>query len=351
MDHPYRRQPAKAFWRKTVLDRDPLEVGDWYAPKFDIGEMRIASAGSCFAQHVGRGLKELGYHYVDVEPPPPFLPRGVWSDFSYGIYSARYGNIYSAGQLRQLLDRATGQFVPEEDYWVSEDGEGVVDAFRPTLEPEPFGSVAELREHRKVHLERVVELFRSADVWIFTLGLTEIWQSRLDGAIFPVCPGTAGGEFDPARHEFRNQKAAEVRQDLQVFLKRARRINPGIRMVLTVSPVSMLATATDAQVAVASTHCKSVLRGVAGEMAAEHDEVDYFPGYEIVTAPFMRGRFFEPNARNVTPEGVRYVMSVFAGQHRPPERVAGKTPEVVQEDDDADDVKCDEKLNDVFGRP
>jgi hypothetical protein len=64
------------------------------------------------------------------------------------------------------------------------------------------------------HLARVVQAFREADVFVFTLGLTEAWVSALDGAVFPACPGTLAGEYDPARHGFRNFTATETKADL-----------------------------------------------------------------------------------------------------------------------------------------
>ena len=36
------------------------------------------------------------------QPPPALLPTDLHSRFGYGIYSGRYGNIYTARQLLQL---------------------------------------------------------------------------------------------------------------------------------------------------------------------------------------------------------------------------------------------------------
>jgi hypothetical protein len=51
---------------------------------------------------------------------------------------------------------------------------------------------------------------------------------------------------------------------------------------------------------------------VAAQALADADPlVDYFPAYEIVTAPHTRGAYFGPDAREVTRQGVRHVMRVF----------------------------------------
>ena len=41
-DHPYRAQPAKAFWRQTVPGGDGRDIGEWYTRKWPIDEARVA---------------------------------------------------------------------------------------------------------------------------------------------------------------------------------------------------------------------------------------------------------------------------------------------------------------------
>lgn len=185
-EHPYRAQPAKAFWKNVVQDIYPMDVESWYTKKFPIANERIATAGSCFAQHIGRELRNNGFNYVDAEPAPGFLHKEKWLDFGYGMYSARYGNVYTPRQLLQLIKRALGEYEPEEAPWLKDSG--YVDPFRPTIEPEPFESIDEVIAQQKYHLKCVTELFENCDIFIFTLGFTEAWVAKADGAVFPVCP-------------------------------------------------------------------------------------------------------------------------------------------------------------------
>ncbi len=39
------------------------------------------------------------------------------------------------------------------------------------------------------HLAAVRRMFEESHLFIFTVGLTEIWESTVDGAVFPVAPG------------------------------------------------------------------------------------------------------------------------------------------------------------------
>jgi hypothetical protein len=310
-DHPYRSLPDSAYWRRAVAASgagvDPL-VGDF--PRIGRAD-RVATAGSCFAQHVARKLAASGFNYLVTERAHPIVDAEAARAAGYGVYTARYGNIYTTLQLIQLVDRAYGHFIPVEDVWASPDGKSVVDPFRPTVQPGGFASEAEMHADRAQHFSAVREALETLDVMIFTLGLTEGWVATNDGAAFPLCPGVAGGTFDPAAHAFRNLRMAEIRAQIGEFVERLHAINPKARLILTVSPVPLAATASGNHVLPATIYSKSVLRAAAQEAAEDLEGVYYFPSYEIVTGPQARGRFFAEDLREVTEEGVEQVMRVF----------------------------------------
>ncbi len=311
-DHPYRDLPDSAFWRRSVALQgsavDPLAGAAFPAiARTD----KVATAGSCFAQHVARHLAAAGFRYLVTEPAHPIIDPETARAAHYGVYTARFGNIYTTLQLVQLVDRAYGRFTPAEDVWVAPDGGSVVDPFRPTIQPGGFASEAEMRADRAQHLARVREMLETLDVMVFTLGLTEGWTSRVDGAAFPLCPGVAGGMFDPAMHQFRNLRTADVREQLGTFVGQLQAVNPRARLILTVSPVPLAATASGNHVLPATIYSKSALRAAAQEAADDLPGVAYFPSYEIVTGPQARGRFFAEDLREVTEEGVEQVMRIF----------------------------------------
>ncbi|MGH6949745.1 MAG: GSCFA domain-containing protein, partial [Vitreimonas sp.] len=222
--------------------------------------------------------------------------------------SAAYGHIYTARQFLQLLLRGLGRFKPAEDRWRQDDA--VIDPFRPGLRW-PAWSDREFDLLTRQHLDRTVEALQLADVFIFTLGLTECWASAKDGAVYPACPGTIAGVYDPLAHTFVNMSTADVKADLTAILATLAAINPKLRIVLTVSPVPLVATATPGHVVAATIYSKSALVAAAVEAAREHAHVVYFPSYEIVTGPQAPERFFEADRRNVSAEGVDTVMRVL----------------------------------------
>ncbi|MBN1007492.1 GSCFA domain-containing protein [Amphritea pacifica] len=341
MSNPYDNLPDNAFWRKAVAEKHPLNIESIYKKKFNINNKhKIASAGSCFAQHIGRKLREHSFNYMDYEPAPKILAQQLRAGFGYEMYSARYGNIYTARQLIQLFERAFDEFTPKEDYW--ENDGAFFDPFRPTIEKGGYASLDELHICRRSHLKKVRQLFLDMDVFIFTLGLTEAWISKEDGAVFPLCPGTVAGSFDADKYEFHNFTYSEIVKDMLKFMNKLNQVNKGVKLILTVSPVPLTATATGNHVLTATTYSKSVLRAVAGELYQNHPRVDYYPSYELVTGAPMRSMFFEPNMRSVVPKGVEHVLSYFLQEHLPEkqQQTDQRDPESQQDED----VICDEVL-------
>lgn len=309
--NPYRSLPDHQFWTRAVAAPDWSAVDPVVETKFKLHrDDRIATAGSCFAQHIARTLARSGLTYHVTEPAPAELPAEAAQAAGYGLFSARYGNVYTARQLAQLMDRAYGRFVPSDGAWLRQDGRSV-DPFRPFVERDGFASATAVAIDRDRHLAAVRQLFETADVFVFTIGLTEAWRARSDGAVFPVAPGVVAPVSDGALYEFVNFGVDDTRRDLRDFLTKLRRVNPRVRVILTVSPVPLMATYEPRHVLVSTVYSKSVLRSAVGEIANDHAFVDYFPSYEIITGPHTRGRHFGPDLRDVQPEGVDRVMHLF----------------------------------------
>ena len=98
---------------------------------------------------------------------------------------------------------------------------------------------------------------------------------------------------------------------MHAVIARLAAINPQCRVILTISPIPLIATFEPRHALVATTYSKSVLRVVADEMWRKYDHVDYFPSYEIVTGSYSRGAYFEDDLRQVTDAGVAHVMRTF----------------------------------------
>lgn len=356
---PYSDLPPEAFWRSAVAETGVfgmtgLWTSRWVLPK----DCTFATYGSCFAQHISRALKGRKIGWIDAEPAPGRTPDDLAKAYNYGVFSSRTANIYTAAQLLLLTRLSLGAHDgAEPEFW--EDAGRFYDSLRPAIEPDGFASLAEARLSREAMLRAFRRSFTGADVFVFTLGLTEGWEHRETGQPYAMCPGTTAGRFDADAHVFRSYAYPEIVADMRAAFSLMRTVHPGIRFLLTVSPVPLTATASGQHVLVATTYSKSVLRAVAGDLAAGDEGTDYFPSYEIVTGGRSREAFFEENMRSVKPEGVAHVMEhFFAGL-----RIDGAAPVRRVKADPArakrrkaraamrqDDLACEEAILEAYNR-
>lgn len=269
--------------------------------------------------------------------------------FGYGVFSFRTGNIYTPAMLLQWLELAYAAREDIDEVW--EKSGRYFDPLRPAIEPDGFASPDELRDARRITYGALRKAVETADVFIFTLGLTERWRNREGNFEYALCPGTVAGTFDAKTHVFNNANMRQTFGALQNAVRFLRGKNPKLRILLTVSPVPLTATASGQHVLTATHYSKSVLRAAAGMMVEKLPFVDYFPSYEIITHPVFRGMFFAPNMRSVVPEGVETVMNhFFADQARVFPEKRSKSAKRTDAPLSEDDVRCEEVMLDAFAR-
>jgi hypothetical protein len=338
--HPYADLPDYAFWRRAIERLSVEEVDPVVSVPFTISKTdRIATAGSCFAQYIGTTLAKHGFNYFVTEEKP--LSPSATAE-NYGVFSARYANIYTTRQLSQLFERAFGASTPQDQIWQRNDGM-FVDPFRPQIQKAGFPTALEMTADREVHLKAVRTMFEHCSVFIFTLGLTETWLSDVDGAAVPLAPFVDGSSTSGATYHFKNLEVPEMCEDLLTFVDRLRKVNPTVRVILTVSPVPLIATYEKRHVLVSTFASKAKLRVVADVITRKVPNVAYFPAYEIVTGPHSRGRYFDNDLRTVTPEGVAQVMTIFT-RHFLPE--SGVMLEDVSDLFELQNIVCEEETVD-----
>ncbi len=363
MENPYENLDRHAFWSAGVAGSSPLMLRGIYRKKWALSaDDKIATAGSCFAQHISRYMRAENYNVLDLEPSPQWiastgtssldhtsLDQKTAQKFGYRMYSARFGNIYTVHQLLQLLQEAFDIWHPKEAIW-EKDGR-YFDALRPSVEPRGLDSKAEVEIHRKAHLAKVRAMFLSMDVFVFTLGLTEAWVHKSSGTIYPTAPGTIAGSFDSDVFAFKNFGFVEIMDafvEFEKLLRKVRKTSSPVRILLTVSPVPLTATAANRHVLQSTIYSKSVLRAVTGELEEKFPNIDYFPSFEIVTNPASRGIFYNENLRTVRDEGVEIVMKHFFDVHGKLKKCdKGKAGETTAKFDTMD-PQCEEYLLEQF---
>ncbi|RYG98834.1 MAG: GSCFA family protein [Alphaproteobacteria bacterium] len=348
---PYIGLNKRSYWKTAVAGGMSDALSGIYRPRFTISTTdAVVTAGSCFAQHIGTNLKKRGYVVLDAEPAPPGLSPDVAKAYGFGLYSARYGNVYTARQLRQLLVEALSDQPTRAIAWLKNGR--AYDALRPSVEPNGLPSAEDVARHRSAHLAAVRSLLEQVDVFVFTLGLTEVWLDRATGAAYPTAPGTVAGSYNPDEVRFHNLSYNEVVDDLNAAVDIIRNLRPSARFIFTVSPVPLTATATDDHVLVATTRSKAILRAAVDDVISKRADCDYFPSFEIITGAMSGNVFFEKNLRSVTAQGVKAVMNTFFSSHGDVQH-ADRTQEFSNPEDQSDikdSVVCEDALLDAFAK-
>ena len=84
--------------------------------------------------------------------------------------------------------------------------------------------------------------------------------------------------------------------------------------MVTVSPVPLEATFTGQDVVLANTLSKAVLRATAGACTRPHENVHYFPSYDIVMNS-DKAAAWRKDGRHVRRPFVRQIMELFVRTH------------------------------------
>jgi hypothetical protein len=249
--------------------------------------------GSCFAAYISKYLLANGYNYVRSEKT------------MYDVFSANWGIVVSPPAIRQILQYSlTGKFAPLESIWTYRGM--LIDPYRRgmCMDRVSDSSVLDFTAKRASHRIKSREALTESKVFVFTLGLSEVWYDRRDNSVFSMVP------FDLQEHHgFKLLSVDEVYGDLQQIYDMMRMYNPNCRLVFTVSPIPLKATfRNDVDIVSANCESKAILRAAVGKLRKNNPMVEYFPSYEFVIHAMP---FFLKDNRHPKPEVVDTMMKFF----------------------------------------
>jgi len=344
--NPFNDLADSNFWRRAISSKSKFEVDPVISTKFKITkEQKICTAGSCFAQNLAIALKKEGYNYHVTEVADNSLSPEEQRKKSYGTFSARYGNVYTTMQLYEIFKEAIGELPVSNLVWREKDSKNYIDALRPNL-GEVFEDKDQVIKSRIAHLKCVEKVIKESDIFVFTLGLTESWISKESNRTLPIAPGVYNFEESLKNYEFKNLDYQTTFYALDESIEILRKLNPSIKIILTVSPVPLIATYEKRHVLVSNTYSKSLLRIVASDIADKHDFIDYFPSYEIITGSYTYSSYFKNDLREVEELGIKHVMEVFLKHYSSDTReyieVNDRNNDIQKFEDDSE-IICDEE--------
>lgn len=273
----------------------------------------VFTIGSCFARNVESALIEnnmtvlsrdfdLGEVGANVSEASNFFNK-------YSIHS-----IYN--ELKWALERDT---FPGEAVLYPSDGGG-----QPYFDAQLGQSrldypIDQVLAFRHLYLDAMAQV-KEADVIIITLGYVETWYDTELGIYLNVIPPIEMLRRSPERFKFRVLSYAEILETLhRLYALLVKHREKPMKMLITVSPVPLLATFRDVDVLVANAYSKSVQRAVIEQFVTEVPQVDYFPSYEFVTLSNPTIAWSRNDFRHVNPDLVARIMSSVIATYFPPE--------------------------------
>jgi hypothetical protein len=268
---------------------------------------RVFCMGSCFARNIE---EHLIYRGVDVLSKRVVSPKSEWPARANGFLN-KFTTHSMLQELRWLEEPPADPLLH-----LSETAEGWRDLhLTPGLQS---SSLERALERRAWLAHSYFPRLRQADAVLMTLGLNEAWRDAQTGVLLNAAPSLWEVRRHPERYTVEITDVGQNLEALEEIRERLKRLNPEMKLVVTVSPVPMGATFSGHDVMVANSLSKSTLRAAAGAFEARHDDVDYFPSYEMATLS-SRGFAYAPDCLHVADRVVSRIMETFLAAYLGPD--------------------------------
>ncbi len=322
------RQPATK-WDKTAGRPQPISLVP--ISRGSLSGEKIFTMGSCFALELRHELANLGYEtfpkYFDLTFDSGKVAVGGLPDrdninhYSIASILQEFQNfssptpLYSPDYFWDLSDNADrarpiGRFASRIVASTSHRFEvNWQDPFRRNTYAE---TLDELTSISAAITAKIREGAASANVFIITLGMSEVWIDRRSQ--LAVC-NSYGGNVDEHLCAFADLSAAETREKIAKLVEIIRRINPGATIVFSVSPVPLARTAKNESVVTANLVSKAKQRVAVDDVCREFENVHYFPSFELC----LDEEAFEPDGRHVRRAMVNYIVEHFLRWYEGPD--------------------------------
>ena len=292
---PIMREHPEGFFRPEICARVPMKSGE-----------KVFTIGSCFARNVEGFLRprfEVPSRIGKAEVPPDIV--AIHPSLTADLTVWHRYNVFS---IRNSLDWALTPGQADARHRLA-----ALDADRSFDPHAGLNVVLPAADAERVRdwIDSVVATVRDCRIVIITLGLSEIWCDRETGLVLNCAPPREAWAAFPQRFDFRVATCAETLAELQaIHALLGCHCPKGFQIVVTVSPIPLRATFRECDIVVANAASKAILRAAVDQWANAHDNVHYFPSYEIVLSSSSRGVWMD-DYRHCTVDAIGQVMDVF----------------------------------------
>jgi len=238
----------------------------------------VATVGSCFADVIGNYL----------------------TTNKFNTLTNPFGTVYNPISIHKLLQLISRNKMPDELDFVESLGVWFHYQFHSSFNG---SSQAALRGKIESQVKIAYEHIKSCRVLIVTYGTAFVYRRKDNQEIVANCHKMPSLLFTKEL-----LSAETILNSAHETIALLKELNPGIRIITTVSPVRH--TKDTLQLNSVS---KSILRLCTHEL--QKSGVDYFPAYEIMMDDLRDYRFYKPDRIHPTEEAEAYIIEKFGEQY------------------------------------
>ena len=244
---------------------------------------KVMLVGSCFTDHISRRLQQHKFTVLENPNGILFNPASIANAISSYIEKKEYTSedLFQFNDLWTSWDHHSDYSNPEE-------------------------AIAREKINASTH---TAHLFLETANWlIITLGSSFVYELANDSLGGEVGKVAANCHKVPASHfNHRLLSLQEVETNLTNIVSKARKFNPGINIVFTISPVRHFREGL-----VENNRSKALLHTAVHSITSLHQQVTYFPSYELVIDDLRDYRFYAEDMVHPNYQATNYVWEKFA---------------------------------------
>lgn len=238
----------------------------------------IVTIGSCFADEIGKRLRD---RFFDIAVNP-------------------FGTLFNPASICDAVNDAISQrkFTIDDVVAAPDANHYVTFNRHSSFRADSAGSLVDILNRNIDSTKRVLQ---QADIVMLTLGSARRFILNKTGATVANCH-----RFHPDNFTIGDLTEAEITDMLSSTIAHLRDINPGVTIILTVSPVRHIAYG-----AIADSLSKARLRIAVDNITTKLDNTIYFPAYEAMVDDLRDYRFYADDLVHPSALGAEYIFNLF----------------------------------------
>ena len=269
---------------------------------------RIMTIGSCFAREMEHRLATLGFDL-------PMRAIAVPADERATKTANDLISKFTVESMENEIAWAAGLAPPPPETLFLEVGEGLW--HDPQLVNNVHPASIERVGERRAMVQDAFRRLPDCRIVIVTLGLAEAWYDHATSLYLNTAPPLPSINRHPDRFSLDVLDYDEILASLErIYGLLQSSGHPDFKVLITVSPVPFKATFTGEDAIAANAYSKAVQRAACQAFVARHDNVDYFPSYEIVTMSH-RELVYERDNVHIGGSTVAYIVDQVLGAYTP----------------------------------